>query len=170
MAVAMTARSSAAPAAPPNACFRYAFCIESEHTRPHPTRKRAEITDQIECHQDALNQPVADLDNVDHTLRFSAPDIDLEEIEPKPVPPRNQAFKGEMKRLVLDAMKRSKGAPIDSRELTQIVMQHRGLGTSNLRLRTTMVKRVCAALNAMRRRGPVVSGKGENGLLAWRLR
>lgn len=50
------------------------------------------------------------------------------------------------------------------------MMQHRGLGTSNLRLRATMVKQVCAALNAMRRRELVVSEKGENGLLAWRLR
>lgn len=142
---------------------------ELDHTINALIRKRAEIAGQIECHQDALNQLIVDLDNVDHTLRLFAPDIDLEEIEPKPVPPRNQAFKGEMKRLVLDAMKRAKGAPIDSRELTQIVMQYRGLGTSNLRLRATMLKRVCAALNAMRRRGLVVSEKGENGLLAWRL-
>lgn len=91
---------------------------ELDHIINALIRKRAEIAGQIECHQDALNQFVVDLDNVDHTLRLFARDIDLEEIEPKPVPPRSQAFKGEMKRLILDAMKRSKGAPIDSRELT----------------------------------------------------
>lgn len=66
-----------------------------------------------------------------------------------------------MKRLVLDAIERAKGAPIDCRELTEIVMQHRGLGTSNLRLRATMVKRVCAALNVVRRHGLAVSEKGK---------
>jgi len=84
-------------------------------------------------------------------------------------PARNRAFKGEMRRLILDAMKRATGL-MDSRDLTQIVMQYRGLGTRNLRLRATMLKRVGAALKSMRRRGLVMSEKGDRGLLEWRLR
>ena len=82
---------------------------ELDHTINALIRKRSEIAGQIECHQDALNQLDVDLDNVDHALRLFAPDIDLETIEPKPVPPRNQAFKGETKRLILDAVKRTNG-------------------------------------------------------------
>jgi hypothetical protein len=143
---------------------------ELDHTINALIRKRAEIAGQIECHQDTLNQLIVDLDNVDHTLRLFAPDIDLEEIEPKPVPPRNQAFKGEMKRLIIDALKRAGGEALNSRDIADLVMQHRGLGTNNLRLRVTMGKRVCAALTSMRRRGLLVSEKEGKGLQRWRLR
>lgn len=52
-------------------------------------RRRAEIAGRIECHKGAVNQLILDLADVDHTQRLLALDIDLEEIEPKLVPPRN---------------------------------------------------------------------------------
>ena len=70
-------------------------------------KKRAEIAGQIEHVQTVLRQLVIDLDNLDATLRLFAPDIDLEEIHPKPLPPRNQAFRGEVIRLLLAALRQS---------------------------------------------------------------
>ncbi len=67
-------------------------------------RKRAEIAGQIEHTQTQLRQLVIDLDNLDATLRLFKPDIDLEEIRPKPLPPRHHAFKGEVSRIVLDTL------------------------------------------------------------------
>ena len=68
-------------------------------------RKRAEIAGQIEHAQTSLRQFIIDLDNLDATLSLFAPDIDLEEIRPKPLPPRNQAFRGEVLRLLLAALR-----------------------------------------------------------------
>ncbi len=48
--------------------------------------KRAEITGRIEHTQTSLRQLIIDLDNLDATLRLFKPDIDLEEIRPKPLP------------------------------------------------------------------------------------
>ena len=49
------------------------------------------VAGQIEHAETTLRQIVIDLDNLNHTLRLFTPDIDLEEIRPKPLPPRLQA-------------------------------------------------------------------------------
>jgi hypothetical protein len=50
--------------------------------------KRAELAGQLEDAQAEVRRIVIDLDNVDSTLRICKPDIDLDEIRPKPLPPR----------------------------------------------------------------------------------
>jgi hypothetical protein len=39
-----------------------------------------------------VRQLILDIDRVDATIRLFAPDIDLDEIRPKPVPLRHAAF------------------------------------------------------------------------------
>lgn len=68
----------------------------------------------------------------------------LAEIRPKPLPLRNAAFKGEMTRIIFSVLK-DRGKPINSRELTDMVFDQRGLGSANIRLRNTIQKRVSAA-------------------------
>ena len=63
--------------------------------------KRAELAGQLEHHQTMVRQLLIDLDSVDATIRLFKPDIDLEEIRPKPLPPRHAAYKGEVARIVL---------------------------------------------------------------------
>ena len=58
--------------------------------------KRREIAGQIEHTQDQLRQLVIDLDHVDAAIHIFDPSIELEEIKSRPVPPRHQAFKGEV--------------------------------------------------------------------------
>ena len=108
-------------------------------------RKRAEIVGQIEHTQDALRQLVIDLDNLDATIRLFKPDIDLAEIKPKPLPPRHHAYKGEVSRIVLDALRQSP-KPLTAQELAQYVMAHRGLNTADRRLVRAIGKRVGACL------------------------
>lgn len=62
---------------------------------PHViTAKRAELAGLLEHHQALVRQTIIDLDNVDATLRLFDADIALEEIKPKPIPPRHCAYKG----------------------------------------------------------------------------
>ncbi len=131
-------------------------------------KKRREIAGQIEHAESALRQLVIDLDNLDHTLRLFAPDIDLEEIHPKPLPPRNQAFRGEVTRIVLTALRQSDG-PLTTKDLVQRVMAERELNTADTRLARTMGKRVGATMRSLRSRGLVQSKQGPGQYMLWEL-
>jgi hypothetical protein len=130
-------------------------------------RKRAEIAGLIEHHQTMLRQANIDLDNLDATLRLFVPDIDLEEIRPQPVPPRHAAFKGEVSRIVLAAL-REATKPMTTQELARHVMAERGLNTADKRLVKLVGKRVGACLRHWRNRGVATSMKGVNSVLLWK--
>lgn len=66
---------------------------ENQNLLAGSIRKRAEIAGMIEHTQAQLRQLVIDLDSVDATIRIFDPNVDLAEVKPKPMPPRNQAFK-----------------------------------------------------------------------------
>lgn len=55
--------------------------------------KRGELAGLIDGLQDQLRQAMIDLDHIDCSLRLFDPDIELDEIRPKPLPPRHHAFK-----------------------------------------------------------------------------
>ena len=74
------------------------------------------LAGQIEGTQIRLRQFIIDLDNLDATLRLFAPGIDLEDIRPKPLPPRNAAFKGEVARLALSMLRQS-DKPLTSQDI-----------------------------------------------------
>ncbi len=95
--------------------------------------KRAELAGQLEHHQAEVRRLLIDLDNLDCTLRLFAPDIDLETIRPKPLPPRHAAYKGEVSRLILDTLRQA-GRPMTGQELAQHVIADRGMNTADKRL------------------------------------
>lgn len=129
-------------------------------------RKRAEIAGQIEQTQSDLRQLIIDLDNLDATIRLFKPDIDLEDIRPKPLPPRHHAYKGEVSRIILEALRQS-GKPLTAQDLAQHVMAHRGLNTADKRLVKAIGKRVGACLRHHRDKGTLQSEKGSSQLLVW---
>ena len=96
------------------------------------------------------------------------PDIDLEEIRPKPFPPRHQAFRGELTRLLLAAL-RQLDRPLTTKDLAQHVMAERGLNTADKRLVRTIGKRVGSAMRHLRNRGLVRSEQGSGQYLAWEI-
>ena len=130
------------------------------------TRKRAELAGRIEHMQTALRQLIIDLDNLDATLRLFEPDIDLEDIRPKPFPPRNAAFRGEVSWIVFASLRQATG-PLMSHDIAQQVMAERGLNTSDKQLVQLVGKRVGACLRHQRANGLVRSRPGPGQFMVW---
>lgn len=127
--------------------------------------KRGELAGQIDALQDQLRQAFIDMDHIDATLRMFQPDIELDEIKPKPLPPRHRAFKGQVTRAIL-AMLRMEG-PMDAKAITLRLMAERELNVNDSGLQKAMHKRIGAALRNLRERTLVSSRSGSGGLLVW---
>lgn len=127
--------------------------------------KRAHLAGQIDALQDQLREAMIAVDHVDCTLRMFAPDIDLDEIRPKPLPPRHHAFKGQVTRAIL-SMLRAEGA-MDAKAITLRLMAERDLNLNDKTLAKAMQKRIGAALRNLRERALVGSAQGAGGMLRW---
>lgn len=142
--------------------------MEYEHTISGLIRKRAEIAGQLDAAQTQVRQLIINLDSLDATIRLFAPDIDLEEIRPKPVPPRHTAFDGEISKIIRDVL-RETGMALTTKDIALRVMAERGLNVSDPRLTWTVQKRVGASLRNLRARGSARSEPGMGRNLVWRL-
>lgn len=128
--------------------------------------KRAELAGQLEHHQAMARQTLIDLDNVDATLRLFDADIVLDEIRPKPIPPRQSAYKGEVARVCFGCLRDAK-APLTTEQLAKHVMAERKMNWNDKRLARTVLKRVGACLRHFRGRGLLVSVENADGRLEW---
>ena len=131
-------------------------------------RKRQEIAAELDAAQAQLRQLILDIDAVDATIRLFQPDIDLEVVKVRPVPRRHEASRGDTSRLILSLM-REAGEPLSHREITQRVMEARGLNLADRALCQTMRDRVGASLRGMRKRGRVAGGEGKGPGVRWGL-
>ncbi len=129
--------------------------------------KRGELSGQIDALQDQLRSAMIDLDHIDATLRMFDPEIELDEIRPKPLPPRHHAFKGQVTHSIL-AMLRSEGA-MDAKAITIRLMAERELNAADKALVKAMHKRIGAALRNLRDRTLVRSEQLKGGPLVWSL-
>jgi hypothetical protein len=86
--------------------------------------KHREIAGQIEHTRRQLNRLVADLEAVEHTIRLFDPDAPLGRA--KPVPAKDAAFKGEMRRDVMAALRAAQG-PLTSLDIARQAMAVRQL-------------------------------------------
>lgn len=127
--------------------------------------KRGELAGQIDALQDQLRQAMIDTDHVDCTLRLFDPDIELDEIRPKPLPPRHHAFKGQVTRSIL-AMLRTESA-MDAKAITIRLMAERDLNPNDKTPQKAMSKRIGAALRNLRERTLVQSRRGDGAFLEW---
>jgi hypothetical protein len=130
--------------------------------------KRAELAGLIDHHHMHLRNLVIQLDNLDATIRLFKPDIDLEVVKPKPLPPRNAAFQGEVTRAILDKLRRVQ-RPLTTRELALHVMECRGLDNADAALLRTIVKRVSATLKHHKNRGVLTSERGPDNHMLWNI-
>lgn len=128
-------------------------------------RKRSELAGEIEAAQDRLRQLLIDLDSIDHTIRIFDPGIDLEDVRPKPMPPRQGAAQGEMTRIILATLRQHER--MTAPEIAVHVMAARGMNTSDQGMRKTVTKRVMSILRHHRARGVLKSEHGPDGLLVW---
>ena len=140
----------------------------SDHVLSGLIKKRAELAGKIEATQIAMRQLVIDLDHVDATIRVFDPDIDLEDVRPKPMPPRHSAFRGEVARIVLSTLRQSRRA-ITTKDLAMQMMAERGLNTADARTVKMMVKRVGACLRNYRQRGMVKATSQHGQFNLWEL-
>jgi hypothetical protein len=129
-------------------------------------QKRAELAGLFEHHQAKARQLLIDLDAIDQALRMFDPDIELEAIKPKPLPPRAAAYKGEVARIVLGTLRDAKRA-CSTQELAMHVMAERGMNTADKRLVKTVTKRVGACMRHHRNKGLVRSKGGLGDRLVW---
>jgi hypothetical protein len=139
-----------------------------EHTISGLVMKRAEIAGKLEHHQAITRQLFIDLDAIDQAIRMFAPNMELSEIKPKPMPPRHAAYKGEVARVVLGTLREAK-RPCSTQELTMHVMAERGMNTADKRLVKTISKRVGACLRHHRLKGLIKSGKGLGAHITWEI-
>jgi hypothetical protein len=130
--------------------------------------KRSELAGQIDHHQLMLRNLIIQLDSLDATIRLFKPDIDLEMVKAKPLPPRNAAFQGEVTRAILDKLRRTQ-RPMSTRELTLAVMEARGLDNADANLLRLVTKRVNATLRHQRNRGVLTSESGPDNHLLWEI-
>jgi len=142
--------------------------MENEHTINGLIRKRSEIAGQIEHAQSTLRQFIIDLDNIDAALRIFKPDIALEEIRPRPLPPRNAAFKGQVTQAILSYLRNAKG-PLTTKQIAEKVMIDRGLNSLDKALARIIMKRVGAACKHQRNLGHLRSVRGVDGFMLWDL-
>jgi hypothetical protein len=118
--------------------------------------KRAEIAGEVEHYKRLVRQKLIDLEALDQTIRIFCPDIDLEDVRPRPFPPRHAAYKGEIAPIVLGTL-RDATKPITTADLAQHVMASRGMNTADKKLVHIMTKRVGACLRHHRATGLVHS-------------
>ena len=141
---------------------------ERSHTLAGLIEKRREIAGQIEHYQRVLNDLVIDLDHVDHTIRIFAPDLDVTLSQPKQFPARHAAFRGEMQRFVLGALRQAQ-EPITSLEIAVEVVKGRGLDPNDARAVSLIRKRVGACLFKLKRQGLVEDVATTGSYKGWRL-
>ena len=131
-------------------------------------RKRQEVAAELDAAQSKVRQLILDIDAVDATIRLFQPDIDLDVVKVRPTPRRHEAHRGDTSRLVLSLL-REAGEGLSHRELTQRVMQARGLNLADRALCQTMRDRVGASLRGMRERGRLVTGEGIGRAVRWKV-
>jgi len=107
-----------------------------------------------------------DLDSLDATIRLFDPEIDLVEIKPKPLPARNQAFRGEVSRILLGTLRKA-GKLLPTHEIALHVMASRSLNTADKPLLRIISKRVNAGLRHYRKQGLIRSTVGPNRMMLW---
>lgn len=130
--------------------------------------KRAELAGRINQLQHEMRQALIDLDSLDVAIRMFEPDIDLEQVKPKPLPTRSPSFRGEVSRVVLSTLRKA-GKPIPNHEITLAVMAARTLNPADKPLLRVLSKRVGACLRAQRKAGLVRSVDGPNRILLWEI-
>jgi hypothetical protein len=124
-----------------------------------------EIAGKIDHHRRIMDGLVFDLEAVEHTIRLLDPDAQLGRA--KPVPAAHAAFRGEMRRDVLAAL-RSGAEPATSLHIARQILAARAL-PDDAKTVTMMRKRVGAALWKLRARGIVAEVPQEGDYKGWRL-
>jgi hypothetical protein len=141
--------------------------MKNDHVLNGLIAKRAELAGQIEQMQRDMRELVATIGHIDATIRAFDPNADIEDIKPK-LPPRFQAFKGEVSRLVLNALRKST-KPLPVSDLTLIVAAGRGINSDDKPFMRTLSRRVGACLRNLRKKKLVAMTRPPGSLGLWQI-
>lgn len=142
-------------------------------TDPHVVtalvKKRAQLAGDIKNTQAKLRQMVLNLEHVDQTLLLFDPDYQIQSIKPHTFrPPEDWSKRGEMSRLILEILRRTK-EPMTSKEIAVQMIKERALDSNDKKLARLMTKRCGVALRGLRDRNVTVSETGPGQCVLWRL-
>ena len=132
-------------------------------------RKRAETVGQVNALRSQLETALTDLDHLDAAIRIFKPDIDLEELPMRRVPPPHAAFRGEIQRFILHTL-RTSPSPMTTHQLATAIMESRKMNTADRALHKTISQRTGHSCGRLRTHGFLLSEKANaGGLLRWQM-
>jgi hypothetical protein len=138
-----------------------------DQTKAGLIRKRGAIVAEIQALQQTLAAKVADLRALETTIRLFDPEVDLQGLPQSRIPPAYAAFRGEMARFFLGAL-RNAPAGMTTHELTIAIMADRAMDASDKRALRLIHKRTGHSLLKLRGNGYVRSEKDDpSGMLRW---
>lgn len=129
-------------------------------------RKHADLSGQIGRARAMLHHMADELDHIDAAILIFDPSIDIGTIRARSAALTHPAFKGEITRIVIDALREAE-EPMTPREITQRLVEIRGLNGDDRELFDVMLKRVRSCLRFQRQRGNVQSVATSTTSRAW---
>lgn len=133
------------------------------------SKKRAELSGDIERMQRELTDAIAALEKLDATLLLFDPSYEIASIKPKAFrPPADWSKRGEMTRIILGIMRKA-SEPLTSSDIAAQLIAERALDQSDRTLHRLMTKRVGVALRGQRDKGVAVSSEGPGMSVLWKL-
>ncbi|WP_373486686.1 hypothetical protein [Blastomonas sp.] len=140
-----------------------------EQTRYGLIRKRAAMVAEIETLQAQAAKLVADLNALETVIRVFDPNIDMEELPIRRIPPAYAAFRGEMARFMLITLREHAGG-LTTHELALLIMRSRQINVNDMQAVKLMQRRTGHSLSRLRSNGYVISEKANaGGMLRWRI-
>jgi hypothetical protein len=138
----------------------------SEHVISGLKAKRAELAGKVEHLAQELEQARRDLTYIDGALHVFGYGDDPAAIKSKRYRPTPRLFsRGELQRTVFDQLRRSPDG-IETPELTDCIMRHKGWDTADSDLRSSVTHKVGNLLWRLRKRGQV-AGEMDGAANVW---
>lgn len=130
-------------------------------------RKRGELSAEVDGLRIQLGTRLDALNHIDAVILHFKPDIHLDDLPERPIPPPNAAFRGEVQRFLLHTLRHA-AAPMTTHTLAAAVMRNRGLDPVDRILFGLIAKRTGHSLTKLRRQGKVASHRFSKGaMLEW---
>jgi hypothetical protein len=138
-----------------------------DQTKAGLIRKRGTLTAEIQALQQTIAQKTADLRALEATIRIFDPDVDMEGLPERRIPPAYAAFRGEMARFFLGQLRNAPHG-MTTHELTLAIMADRCMDSSDKRALRLIHKRTGHSLLKLRGHGFARSEKDDpSGMLRW---
>lgn len=132
------------------------------------SKKRAELSGDIERMQRELSDKIAALEKLDATLLLFDPSYEIASIKPKAFrPPEDWSKRGEMTRLILGILRKAT-EPLTSADIAAQLIAERALEPTE-KLQRLMTKRVGVALRGLRDRDIAASEAGPGQSVLWQI-